>query len=110
MEAIDLQTEGFGRRRHLKRMPINFKCAGRYATAGEFEGYDMRNDERPNKMTAEELRFEITVLEWSHHQWEQGRMSTLEGGERITAKHVAAWRRQIEELKQQLAGSELREC
>jgi hypothetical protein len=31
-------------------------------------------------------------------------MTTLEGGERITDKHVTTWRRRIEDLKQQLAG------
>jgi hypothetical protein len=56
----------------------------------------------PTKMTPEELRFEITVLEWSHYQWEQGRMTTLEGGEPITVKHVALWRRDIEELRRLL--------
>jgi hypothetical protein len=35
-------------------------------------------------------------------------MTKLENGAPITAQHVATWRREIEELKRLLTGSELR--
>jgi hypothetical protein len=54
---------------------------------------------------AEELRFELALLEWSLDQWQAGTMTHIEGGDRITHQLVIQWRHRIEELKQLLAGS-----
>jgi hypothetical protein len=53
-------------------------------------------------MKPEEIRTALIVLEWTLKQWEAGTLTKLEGGEPITAKHVALWRREIEELKRLL--------
>jgi hypothetical protein len=53
-------------------------------------------------MKPEEVRTELAVVEWNLKQWETGALTKLEGGEPITAKHVAAWRREIVELKRLL--------
>jgi hypothetical protein len=53
---------------------------------------------------ADELRFELAVLEWALDQWLEGNMTHIEGGERITDMLVIQWRRRIEELKRLLAG------
>jgi hypothetical protein len=41
-------------------------------------------------------------VEWTLKQWETGTLTKLEVGEPITAKHIAAWPRGIEELKRLL--------
>jgi len=50
-------------------------------------------------MKPEEVRTALTVLELTLKQWKAGTLTKLEGGEPIAAEHVAAWRREIEELK-----------
>jgi hypothetical protein len=77
-------------------------CRGDDSPSGSADQYEGRACQRI-RQKQKELRFELTVLEWSLHQWGTGRMAKLEGGELMTAKHVAAWRRKIEDLKRRLA-------
>jgi cupin superfamily acireductone dioxygenase involved in methionine salvage len=53
-------------------------------------------------MKPDEIRKALAVVELTLKQWEAGTLTKLEGGEPITAKHVAMWRREIEELKRLL--------
>jgi hypothetical protein len=53
-------------------------------------------------MKPEEVRTALAVVELTLRQWETGALKKLDGGEPITAKHVAVWRREIEELERLL--------
>jgi hypothetical protein len=57
------------------------------------------------KMTPDEIREELAVLECTLKKWGEGNLTTLENGKRITTRQVAAWRRRIKELRRRLIHS-----
>jgi hypothetical protein len=60
------------------------------------------DEQQSQAMKPEEARTALAVVELTLKQWEAGTLTKLEGGEPITAEHVAMWRREIEALRKLL--------